>query len=257
MARRTFAIGDIHGDLEALTTLMPRLGPLRSEDTLVFIGDYIDRGPDSAGVVRYLMELPDQIDAQVVFLRGNHEDGWLRALGGNWPQFVLPVNNGCLQAMDSFLGRPVSPPGTTPSAEDFEAFLTGSFFPPEVIEWMENLRWWYEDEHAIYVHAGLAQDDDGNFLHPSAATGDKRTAMLWLRDKKFFRDYDGKLVVFGHTVTDHLPPELSSYTPDDPEDMWAGPACVGIDTGAGKGGFLTVIEFPARLVYESRDPQTP
>lgn len=253
MTTRTFAIGDIHGDLDALKCLLTRLGQLTSEDRLVFVGDYIDRGPDSAGVVRFLMQLPKKTSAEVVFLRGNHEDGWLRALGGNWPQFVLPVGNGCLQCMESFLGRPISPAGTTPSPEDFETFLTGSFFPREVIEWMEGLRWWFEDEHAIYVHAGLAQDDGGNFLHPAEAKGDQRSALLWLRDKKFFRDYRGKLVVFGHTVTDQLPPELSSFTPEDPEDLWAGPACVGIDTGAGKGGFLTAVEFPAKRVYESRE----
>ena len=53
-------------------------------------------------------------------------------------------------------------------------------------------------------------------------------------------------------MTELLPNELSSYTPEDPTDLWAGPSCVGLDTGAGKGGFLTAIELPARAVYESR-----
>src|SRR5258708_17991091 len=46
----------------------------------------------------------------------------------------------------------------------------------------------------------------------------------------------GKLVVFGHTGTQYLPPELSGYTPEDPTDLWAGEACCGLDTGCGKGG---------------------
>ena len=62
----------------------------------------------------------------------------------------------------------------------------------------------------------------------------------------------GKLVVFGHTATAYLPVELSTYTPEDPLDIWAGPCCVGLDTGAGKGGFLTAIELPSMNVYESR-----
>ena len=61
--------------------------------------------------------------------------------------------------------------------------------------------------------------------------------MLWLRDEDFFRNYRGKLVVFGHTATAYLPPELSTYTPEDPLDVWAGPCCVGLDTGAGKAEF--------------------
>jgi serine/threonine protein phosphatase 1 len=114
---------------------------------------------------------------------------------------------------------------------------------------MRALPHWYEDEHAIYVHAGLPRGKSG-FLHPSKV--ETPAALLWLRDEDFFRNYRGKLVVFGHTATAYLPVELSSYTPEDPMDVWAGPCCVGLDTGAGKGGFLTVVELPAMRVYESR-----
>ena len=56
MSGRTFAIGDIHGDLAALQTLFARLPQLVAGDTMVFLGDYLDRGPDSAGVVKWLRE---------------------------------------------------------------------------------------------------------------------------------------------------------------------------------------------------------
>ena len=62
----------------------------------------------------------------------------------------------------------------------------------------------------------------------------------------------GKRVVFGHTTTDLLPPELSQYTPDDPKDLWAYENVIGIDTGCGRGGFLTAIELPSLTPYESR-----
>lgn len=251
MTERTFAIGDIHGDLDQLKILLSRLPAFTKDDTIVFLGDYIDRGPDSAGVVRFLMDLPQKTPAKLVFLRGNHEDGWLRALGGNWPEFVIPPNNGCIQAMQSFLGRPVSPLGTPVEPEDFETLLKGTFFPDEVIAWMNDLLWWYEDPYAIYVHAGLPEKGDG-FMHPSEATGEDKTALLWLRRKRFFVEYAGKPVVIGHTVTSNLPPEFSTYTVDDPDDLWAGPAVIAIDTGCGNKGFLTAVEFPAMLVYESR-----
>ena len=128
--------------------------------------------------------------------------------------------------------------------------FSGSFFPPDVVEWMRELLFWYEDDHAIYVHAGLPQNSDGVFVHPSKVLNKRK--LLWLRDQEFFRDYRGKLVVFGHTVTSTLPEELSSYTPEDPTDLWAGEAVIGIDTGAGKGGFLTCIELPEMVVWESR-----
>jgi serine/threonine protein phosphatase 1 len=111
------------------------------------------------------------------------------------------------------------------------------------------LPFWYEDEHAIYVHAGLPQSDKG-FPHPSQVKNP--TSLLWCRDDNFFRCYSGKLVVFGHTATELLPPELSTYTPEDPADLWAGPCTIGLDTGCGKGGHLTGLELPSLRVYESR-----
>lgn len=253
MTTRTFAIGDIHGDLEHLERLFAKLPPLTGDDTLVFVGDYVDRGPNSAGVVRYLMELPDNTPAKVVCLRGNHEDGWLRTIDEDWLGFTLPVHNGCLQAMESFLDLPISPANTFPTSDEHvSAVLKGTFFPPEVVAWMRDLLWWYEDKYAIYVHAGLPSDGNGGFMHPSETSGETRTALAWTRNKDFLVNYRGKVVVFGHTLTDQLPPELSSYTPEDDKDLWAGPAVVGLDTGCGKGGFLTAAEFPAMHVYESR-----
>jgi serine/threonine protein phosphatase 1 len=254
---RTFAVGDIHGDLEALERVFGRLPALGSGDTLVFLGDYIDRGPCSAQVVAHVRGLQSRGPANVVALRGNHEDAWLRVIERGWPEFVMPPGNGCVAAMRSFTGepQPLTPPPEDqpiPLAPREAALLhRGGFFPADVVAWMKGLPYWYEDEHAIYVHAGLPRDRGGTgFVHPSRAP--IPAALLWMRDEDFFRNYEGKLVVFGHTATAVLPPELSTYTPEDPLDIWAGPCCVGLDTGAGKGGFLTVLELPAMHVYESR-----
>jgi serine/threonine protein phosphatase 1 len=245
---RTFAVGDIHGDLDALERAFSRLPSLEPTDTVVFLGDYVDRGPHSAEVVRFIRRLSNETRAKIVALRGNHEDAWLRVIQQGWPEFVMPPGNGCLAALRSFVGAP-DELTEEPEADELEALLTGSFFPHDVVDWMQGLPYWYEDPHAIYVHAGLPKGKDG-FLHPSKAPAP--VALLWLRDEAFFREYRGKLVVFGHTATAYLPPELSTYTPEDPLDIWAGPCCVGLDTGAGKSGFLTVLELPAMHVYESR-----
>ncbi|RLB65000.1 MAG: hypothetical protein DRI90_03200 [Deltaproteobacteria bacterium] len=245
MAGRTFATGDIHGDLDALLRVEKQLPTLDRGDTLVFLGDYVDRGPSSAQVIEHLRSLPSRTPAKVVTLRGNHEDAWLRVIDQGWPEFVGPVSHGCREALESYIGKVDDPLG-----DALQMVLhAGAFFPLDVVKWMRSLPIYFEDEHAIYVHAGLDKDANG-FLHP--ADTPTPAALLWQRDVEFFRSYRGKRIVFGHTVTECLPEELSSYTPDDPSDMWAGPCTIGLDTGAGKGGFLTTIELPSLKVFESR-----
>ncbi|MFO0618775.1 MAG: metallophosphoesterase family protein [Polyangiaceae bacterium] len=257
--RRTFVVGDIHGDIQALKALFRKFPRMTAEDTVVFIGDYVDRGPCSRQVVEFVRMLPTKTKAKVVWLRGNHEDAWLQVKTRGWPEFIVPRGNGCLETYRSFKGLSVPHEEETPANQELVEMFAASFFPDDVIEWMKQLPLYYEDEHAIYVHAGLprigTKEADRGFAHPSVA--EPSSALLWIRDKDFFANYRGKLVVFGHTTTEQLPPELSSYTPEDPTDLWAGPAVVGLDTGAGKGGFLTGLELPARLVYESRPSPNP
>jgi serine/threonine protein phosphatase 1 len=194
--------------------------------------------------------LPTQCPAKIVSLRGNHEDAWLRVLERGWPEFVLPRNNGCLETMRSYVDGPVPAKGDMPGADEFEALLRGTFFPEDVVAWMKTLPFYYEDEHAIYVHAGLVRQS-GRFLHPNET--EPRTALLWTRAKELFTDYRGKRVVIGHTKTTLLPAELSGYTPEDPTDLWAGECVLAVDTGCGSPtGFLTAVELPAMVVYESR-----
>jgi serine/threonine protein phosphatase 1 len=250
---RTFAFGDIHGDLDALDAVLGKLPPLTRADTLVFLGDYLDRGPDSRGVIeRIRRDLPKRVPAKIVALRGNHEDGWLRVVAGGWPEFVLPPTNGCLATYRSFQRGESAPTDLeeVPSPEELEVIQTGEFFPDDILTWMDNLPHHYEDEHAIYVHAGLVENPAGGWLHPKDTP--IQAQLLWVRTMKFFREYQGKRVVIGHTSTDHLPPELSQFTPEDPLDMWVRDNLIAIDTGAGKGGFLTAVELPRVAVYESR-----
>lgn len=252
MSGRTFAIGDIHGELEHLFKLLSTFPMLEPEDTIVFLGDYLDRGPKSAELVEYIRNtLPKQTKARVIALRGNHEDAWLKVLDQGWPGFVLPPGNGCFQTYRSFVGKPQPAADEAPEPAEMQEMLKGQFFPPDVIAWMRQLPFFYEDDHAIYVHAGLTKAADGaGFEHPS--TLEDKTPILWLRTEEFFLKYRGKTVIFGHTVTEFLPQEFSSYTPDDPSDLWAGENVIGIDTGCGNGGFLTSVEMPSGNVYESR-----
>src|ERR1700688_3848383 len=76
---RLFAIGDIHGCPDELGALLRRIAP-RKDDTVVFVGDYVDRGPSARDVVEQLLEF-ERSPAEVVFLKGNHEDMMLSFLG--------------------------------------------------------------------------------------------------------------------------------------------------------------------------------
>ena len=106
MAGRTFAIGDTHGRPDHLAKLLGRFPTLDAQDTIVFLGDYLDRGPSSKDVIDYIRGLPKRTKAKVVALRGNHEDAWLRVCTKGWDEFVLPPGNGCLAAMRSYTGGP-------------------------------------------------------------------------------------------------------------------------------------------------------
>jgi serine/threonine protein phosphatase 1 len=99
------------------------------------------------------------------------------------------------------------------------------------------------------VHAGLPREG-GQFVHPSKVPNP--IVLLWIRTEDFFRNYRGKRVVFGHTPTEFLPQELSSYTPLDSTDLFLGENVIGTDTRCGMGGFLTGVELPSVRVYESR-----
>lgn len=253
MAGRTFAVGDIHGDLGQLQDLLLRMGPFDSRDKFVFLGDYVDRGPKSKEVIQFVRStLAETTGAKVVALRGNHEDAWLRVIDDGWDGFVLPPGNGCLACVRSFNGGPVPELHDQPRTEDeWESMLTGSFYPDDVVEWIRTLPYWYEDEDAIFVHAGLPRVN-GHFLHPSIV--DNPAVLLWTRTMDFFKEYRGKTAIVGHTVTSLLPPELSCYSPEDPDDLWAGEQVIALDTGCGKGGFLTALELPELFVWESREP---
>lgn len=126
------AIGDIHGCRAALERLLEELSP-DTDDELVFVGDYIDRGPDSKGVIDRLLDL--RRDHNCIFLRGNHEAMMLDYLSnGNWNLWQM---NGGVETLDSYSdGEQWTVPG------DHRNFLADTAL-------------YYETEEFFFVHAGL------------------------------------------------------------------------------------------------------
>jgi serine/threonine protein phosphatase 1 len=244
---RTFAIGDIHGEAEHLSRLLARLPALLADDTVVFLGDYIDRGTSSRQVIEQVEGFRERFHGRLILLRGNHEDAWLKSLIDPNPGFLLPEGNGCLATMHSFLDC-----SQLSGHERVRRLLSPhTWFPQTVHTWMETLGLWYEDEHAIYVHAGLDGEGD-TWLHPSLG---KTESLMWMRERDFYTRYRGKRVVFGHTPTHMLGTDHLNFLQrifDDRTDVWQRGDLIGVDTGCGKGGFLSAVELPSGKVYESR-----
>jgi calcineurin-like phosphoesterase family protein len=247
---RSFIFGDIHGDLAALEQILAQLPPLQHTDSLVFLGDYLDRGPHSAQVVALVRQLPELTPARVVALRGNHEDAWLRVKDEGWDNFVATPKNGALATLRSFTGGPAPEPDEVPTNGEFEAMSNATFLPADVISWLRALPYWHENEHGIYVHGALPARADGSFPHPGEV--EPVSTLAWCNDPSFFREYEGKRVVVGHMSTRNLPQALSQHTPRDPSDMFQNGSVFALDTGSGNGGFLTALELPLATVYESR-----
>lgn len=247
MQEKTFAVGDIHGELAQLQILWERLPTLTASDTVVFLGDYVDRGPDSRGVIEFLRSLHARTPARVITLMGNHEQILLDAYEGRNSEPLWPPTNGVMATYLSFTGEAFER-----SEQQFGRMLkVTEWLPMDVYGWMKALPLWYEDEHAIYVHAGL-EGEGKIWFHP---TKSQEESLLWMREDDFWKGYTGKRLVFGHTVTNYLPLDHLNWLDkvlDDKRDVWFRGDLIGVDTGCGKGGFLSAVELPSLDVYESR-----
>jgi serine/threonine protein phosphatase 1 len=256
MLGRTFIIGDIHGDLAALDKVLERLPGLHAGDTLVFLGDYLDRGPDSRGVIERVRALEAACPARVVALRGNHEDKWIECYRTPDINFLLPYNNGCGATFRSYVGGPVLADLEDLDPSEVDRFLdVPSWLPRDVVAWMQSLPLWFENEHGIFVHAGL-EGKGKRWKHPRRSSS---AYLLWMRRHDFYLYYKGKRLVFGHTAVDELPSDhlgaYAHYLDDSALEVWMRGDLIGLDTACGKGGFLSAIELPSLTIYDSRDAQ--
>jgi len=178
MSRR-IAVGDIHGCLKSLKSLLEVKIRLTLEDQIIFIGDYIDRGPDSKGVLDYLLKMKEE-GYRFVFIRGNHEEMLIESFSSN-VYFQPWMNNGGGATLDSF--------GI--SQEEYLA-PGGNRLPGNYMDFLSSTTYYQELENCFIVHAGFNFHDK----HPF----DDLDAMIWSRNF----DYDkglakGKKVIHGHT----------------------------------------------------------
>lgn len=204
---RVLAIGDVHGCLEPLDALLDwvRPGP---DDTVVTLGDYVDRGPDTKGVLDRLIGLKRE-GLRLVCLRGNHELMMLAARDGR-SDLKMWLSVGGVQALASYA------PGSKQVASGLLAIPAAHW---EFLEY--NLLDYYETETHIFVHAGVYPDHD--------LDEQPENMLYWEFLPEAMRHQSGKTVVCGHT----------SQKSGEPKVI---PGAVCIDTYCHGGGWLTCLE---------------
>src|SRR5499433_3652250 len=155
---RTFVVGDIHGRCAQLLNLLDMLPRDPDTDTLVFLGDLIDRGADAPGCVDHILKMCRENPERVICLRGNHEQMLLDFIDGENYIWMEP-STGSDQSFAQYSGKPLM----LRVEADFVAArqAIAESVPPEQLEFMRALPLYHEDDFAVYVHAGL---EDGT--HP-------------------------------------------------------------------------------------------
>lgn len=217
---RTFAISDIHGCLKQFKALIKKIG-LKPEDTLILMGDYIDRGEDSKGVLDYIIELKKEFN--VITLLGNH-DAMMRDvfLSTNqakreWAAGVW-IQNGGIKTLESY-------------GLDVESiYIQHTDLPESLVEhlWLiRDMPQYYITDTHIFVHSTPRQDE--------AIEAQNEMELMWRRpsveDRRGdYKHISGKTVISGHTAQQGRPVMLSDYN-------------ILIDTGCFFTGVLTAIEI--------------
>lgn len=210
--QKIFVVGDIHGCFDKLCALMDKIPLNFTRDQLIFIGDYIDRGPSSLEVVDYLIDLKKRWPA-TIFLKGNHEDMLEKYLDGS-DRFTYLLNGG-QRTLDAYLNLPNNP-GEYP-------------VPPAHLEFFKSLHRYYQTDDYIFVHAGLRKK--------VPLESQKTIDLFWIRDEFIYSEFDfGKRVIFGHTPFK----EPLVHTNK-----------IGIDTGAVYGNRLTCVQLPEIIFFSA------
>jgi serine/threonine protein phosphatase 1 len=224
---RLIAIGDIHGELEQLNRLLNTLAPT-DQDRFVFLGDYIDRGKNSKGVVEYLIRFREAFPDSV-FIRGNHDQMVLDAL----------IENGVITGHR--LRDQSRAYRARASESDIDIFLFNggkqtlrsyrithlTDFPNEHIAFLQSTRLWWRFEHFVFVHAGIEQGLPLELQDPFT--------LMWERMSP--PGQDGEIHVVGHHPTTDGKPYFE-------------PGRYNLDTGAVYGRTLTACDVLTRKVWQ-------
>lgn len=222
--RRIYAIGDVHGCLELLESLIAGIeseiaNAGRTQTNILFLGDLIDRGPSSAQVIERVRTYPTDM-ASAHFIMGNHEEVMLQVLDGDTELLTSWLRFGGAETLRSYGVEPTD----LPLAGEEAVAVIRRAVPSEHVEFVRSFSDSVSFGDYVFVHAGI---------RPGVELCDQSEADLrWIRDP-FLSDSTerGFIVVHGHTITNSV--EVTSNR-------------IGIDTGAFCTGKLTALAIEGR-----------
>jgi serine/threonine protein phosphatase 1 len=233
---RIYAVGDIHGRADLLQAMFDKLeahndrNPHLAGPTVILLGDMIDRGPDSARVLRLVKAIQEQTDRLVV-LMGNHELLMVKALEGYPGMLSAWLKSGGDQTLRSY-GVDPEELGDNPIVA---ASIISQAIPDETVQWLSQLPLSARSGDYMFCHAGV---------RPGVAlAAQKADDLLWIRREFLSDERDhGAMIVHGHSIETEV--QLRSNR-------------IGIDTGAYRSGVLTAlyVEGNKRELIAVRDPK--
>ncbi|UCB45179.1 MAG: serine/threonine protein phosphatase [Spirochaetota bacterium] len=231
--RRIIAIGDLHGYCAPMKRLLEKID-LSKEDLLIFMGDYVDRGPESSKVIDTLLELCSKWQ-NLLFLKGNHEDMMLGSLGH--PASVNDLNtwmyNGGGWTLKSYGMGPdnMRELGNGWRSEK-QRRVINSHIPESHIDFLLDLKLYIETENYFFCHGGI--DPDVSIEQGRHNAFD----LLWMRDHIYAENYAWeKTVVCGHTPL---------------HDVLIRDRLICIDTGLYYYGKLSAIDVLGQKIFSAR-----
>ncbi len=215
---RTLAIGDIHGFPDTLNTLLDFVAP--ANDRLIFLGDSIDRGPDSRAVLEKLVEL--SANPNHVFLRGNHDEWLLQSrTEKSWFKSWLGAGVGGRWTLHSY--------GATTFWGHTQAML--QLIPESHWNFLERTRLFFETDTHIFVHASISGKP------PEENTPEE---LLWPTFDAIKPHPSGKRIICGHTSQPDGLPADAGYA-------------VCIDTFCSVEGWLTAFDVDSNEVFQANE----
>lgn len=218
--RRVYAIGDIHGRNDLLNILMEKIAAddrerEEAQSEIIFLGDLVDRGPDSSGVIETAMALKREL-GDVRFLMGNHEEVYLKAASGD-EKAVKFFNR--IGGKETILSYDISIKEYMEMDHAALAERIPNLFPESHMKFVES----FEDQIIIgdyaFVHAGI---------RPGLALSEQEPQDLrWIREEFLSaKEPHEKVIIYGHTINDDVVEKSNR---------------IGIDTGAYYSEKLTAI----------------